>query len=109
METSHVRKSLGEETTFAQDIISHEKLIIELNKIIDSLCVEINKRNLVAKTLILKIKYFNFKFHTKSKIFPLYFHKKDMIQKIALELFDELYASPLATRLMGLSVSNINH
>ena len=105
--TTHVRKSIGEEETFIHDLISHEEKVTELKKIVASLSENLIKKNIAAKTVTVKIKYFNFIVRTKSKSFPLYFYEKNIIEKISLSLLEEFKDRNTPIRLLGISVSNI--
>ncbi len=105
--TTHVRKSIGEEKTFIHDLISKEEIVNELKKIVASLSEDLLKKNIAFKTITVKIKYFDFIIRTKSKSFPLYFHEKYIIEKIALNLLNEFNDKKKPIRLLGISVSNI--
>ncbi|KAB8028116.1 DNA polymerase IV [Fluviispira multicolorata] len=107
LETTQIRKSLGEEETFPKDIFRMEHKLFELNRIILNLFININKKNLAAKTITVKIKYANFTVKTKSKSYPLYFFEEEIIKKIALELFLEFKCDKEPLRLIGVSISNL--
>ena len=61
------RKSLGSENTFDKDLTKKFEVIAEMYKIEKHLMEMIVKYNCYGKTLTLKVKYFDFKQHTKSK------------------------------------------
>lgn len=106
---SRIRKSIGTEETFVQDIPDIEELRARLQEIEDELWIRMDRRKAFGKTLTLKIKYADFEQHTRSKTFQTFLLKKEQMNKAAGEmLFDcekELYRG---VRLLGLTFSNLN-
>ena len=80
-------------------------------KKLESLAEHLEKRllknKLSGKTVTLKIKYSNFKQHTRSKTGSLYLSNKDLILERVKDL---LYQEELSNsvRLIGISLSSLN-
>ena len=102
-----IRKSLGHERTFSEDI-SDLKRLTEFLKISSSKISErMIKEKFKSRTLTLKIKYDNFDLITKSKTFSISFDKENEIFSIACELLHQSVNGKNKIRLLGLSVSNL--
>ena len=109
VETDSVRKSVGCERTFAEDIASRTILLIELYHAVLELVERIAKASFSGRTLTLKIKYGDFRQITRSISVDSYLITKTDILPIAKSLLSQISVSPIMkVRLLGLSVSNPN-
>lgn len=109
VETDSVRKSVGCERTFAEDIASRTILLIELYHAVLELVERIAKASFSGRTLTLKIKYADFRQITRSISVDSYLITKTDILPIAKSLLSQISVSPIMkVRLLGLSVSNPN-
>lgn len=102
-----VRKSLGSETTFQQDIANIDEMLQHLFKLLDEVLESLLQRELLAYTLTLKVKYSDFTQVTRS-------YTSDTIISVhakAVELIPVLLAKTQANtksvRLLGISFSNL--
>jgi hypothetical protein len=104
-----IRKSIGAERTFGEDIHDEAKLLESLHRIAEILDKRIKKSNSSGKTLTLKIKYFDFEITTRSK--TVFYPISDISE--VLTLAQELFYTPKApykrVRLLGLSLSNLDN
>ena len=102
-----IPKSVGAERTFENNLSSELFLEDKLKDIAALLEARLAKNKVAGKTITLKIKYSDFKQHTRSKTGGLYLSSKDLIFQHAKEL---LYQDKLANsvRLVGISLSNLN-
>ncbi len=104
---TRIRKSLGAERTFSENISSEIYMLEKL----EDIAVEVEKRlksNRVAgKTITLKVKYSDFSVQTRSKTLKLYIASKALIMEETKAL---LYQEPIndSVRLLGISFSNLN-
>lgn len=105
--TDHVRKSFGEEETFPKDITNTTDKEEQLKKIVFNLYSYLERKNIAFKTITVKVKFTNFQVRTKAKSFPLYFFEYAAMEKIALQLLDEMECKNTPVRLLGISVSNV--
>lgn len=107
VESFYVRKSVGCETTFEQDIFKKSAVIIETYHLTEELMRRINKNDFKGYTLTVKIKYYDFKQITRSFTDVQPFVDEQHILKISKQLLNDVpYSSEKQIRLLGLSVSN---
>ncbi|MBT8296143.1 MAG: DNA polymerase IV [Gramella sp.] len=102
-----IRKSLGAERTFRENISSEIFMLERLENIAEEIERRLNKSKVAGKTITLKIKYSDFTLQTRSKTINYYISGKDLILEIAKEL---LYQEKMkdSVRLLGISLSNLN-
>lgn len=102
-----IRKSLGAERTFNENISSEIFMIERLENIAEEIERRLKKSKVAGKTITLKIKYSDFTLQTRSKTFSYYISSKELILEIAKEL---LYQEKMknSVRLLGISLSNLN-
>ena len=100
-------KSVGAERTFSENLSSEVFMLEKLEQIAEELGNRLKKHKVSGKTLTLKIKYSDFKTHTRSRTQEYYISDKSLLLELAKELLyqDELQES---VRLLGLSLSNLN-
>lgn len=99
-----VAKSIGSESTFDEDTQDVEVLKQKLAGITEDLLYDVERKQIKAKTLTLKIKYHDFVQNTRSKTLP----KTISPQHVLSCGIDLLMQSPLLkpVRLLGLQLSN---
>lgn len=103
---SRVRKSVGCEQTFLEDISKQSALIIELYHTVMELLERLEKSAFRGYTLTLKIKYADFTCATRSATSRKLLTKKKDILPLAKMLLKQTEAGKKPVRLIGLSVSN---
>ena len=105
------RKSLGTEYTFDKDLTKKFELIAEMYKIEKHLMEMIEKYNYFGRTLTLKVKYSDFKQHTKSKSLNCDINNFQLLHSTTKELLTSIpfNNTNLKIRLLGLTVSNFNY
>lgn len=101
------RKSLGVETTFSNHTKDKGLLKSYLKEFSKEIAEDLEKEKLQGRTITLKIKYENFKSHTKSKTYEREINKFLDIYNTSKNLLDEIDLKK-EIRLIGLSVSNLN-
>lgn len=101
------RKSLAVERTLEQIVADHDQLSTQLDKIIDKMYERIHRAKFFGKTLTLKIKNADFQILTRSQSIAGVFAEKQLIAKVAKELFEQNFAQFGKVRLIGLTVSNV--
>ena len=99
------RKSMGVERTFISTS-DEEQIRDYINKFSEELSQDFIKYNLGANTLTLKLKTEDFKVHTMSKTFLTLVFKKEEIEKIVLDLYENIKPDK-KIRLLGISGSNL--
>lgn len=104
---NHIRKSVGCERTFLEDISTKSAVIIELYHTVIELTERIAKSGFEGRTLTLKVKYSDFTQITRSISQEKVLKKKSEILPLAKKLLKQIeYSSQHPIRLLGLSVSN---
>lgn len=104
---NRIRKSLGAERTFRENISSEIFMLDKLNDIADEIEKRMEKSKAKGKTITLKIKYSDFTLQTRSKTMNHFMSKKKEFFPLVKEL---LYQEKLknSVRLLGISFSNLN-
>lgn len=102
-----IRKSLGAERTFNENISSEIFMLERLENIAEEIERRLTKSKVAGKTVTLKIKYSDFTQQTRSKTINYFIANKELILEIAREL---LYQEKMknSVRLLGISLSNLN-
>lgn len=104
---NRIRKSLGAERTFSENISSEVYMLERLEHIAEENERRLKKSKVAGKTVTLKIKYSDFSLHTRSKTLSYFIASKELILETAKEL---LYQEKMkdSVRLLGISLSNLN-
>lgn len=103
-----IRKSVGRERTFSEDIATEAALCGALRDVIDSAWERIEKNEVSGRTVTLKVKYADFRQITRSRSSEQCVSGKSQFAATAMELLGELLPVPLGVRLMGLTLSNLS-
>ena len=104
-----VRKSVGGERTFSEDISSGAALRETLENTIDYVWESIERTKARGRTVTLKVKFNDFKDMTRSKSVTHWIETKDEWAQLSRELLEEALPFPMPIRLMGLTLSNLDH
>jgi len=102
-----IRKSLGAERTFSENISSEVFMKERLIQIAEEIEKRIAKSDVSGKTVTLKIKYRDFKTQTRSKTLPYFIRDKQTILNTAIELMEQ-ESFRESVRLLGITLSNLN-
>lgn len=106
VESDRVVKSIGRETTFETDIAERDVLETTLLKLAVDVGRNLRKETLRGKTIILKVRYNDFRTLTRSRTLPRATDLDDVIYQEACSLLRELsLKQPL--RLIGVTLSNL--
>lgn len=100
-----IRKSVGCERTFTDDISRKSAVLIELYHTVLELIERLEKSEFVGCTLTLKIKFFDFTQITRSLTHDKPLKTKEEILPLAKKLLRQVDFSSKSIRLMGLAVS----
>ena len=108
VEPNRIRKSIGQETTFAEDIGDTDRMIDILEDIAGELENSLNKRDAKGRTITLKVKYFDFRSVTRSVTIDEPADSAAVIMKHIQPLLFKTEAGDKKVRLLGISVSNFD-
>ena len=103
---NRIRKSLGAERTFSEDIIGENDCFEALDRIYEEVLRRIANASVKAKTLTIKIKYNDFTVITRQKSSIDHLQTKDEFDYLLNDLKNEIDWDEKPIRLLGLSVSN---
>jgi DNA polymerase-4 len=107
-----IRKSVGGERTFGEDIGGAGALRDTLEDIIDIVWERIERAEARGRTVTLKLKYTDFRINTRAKSIPArpgqWIADKAHFARLARELLEEALPLPMPIRLMGLTLSNLD-
>lgn len=104
--TTRERKSVGSEKTFKKDTKDKKILNEYLHEISKKIEYDLNKNNLVGKTLTVKIKNIDFETHTKSKTYNYSFEHKEEIYEESKKILNDLSLTK-EIRLIGITISSV--
>jgi DNA polymerase-4 len=105
--SDRVRKSIGVETTFAQDIRDRESANRELTPLVEKLWRYCESTGMRGKTLTLKVKYADFRQVTRSRTSDAALLSQSNLEDICTELLDSLFSAAKDVRLLGVSLSSL--
>lgn len=104
---NRIRKSVGAETTFNENISSEIFMLERLEDIADEIEKRMKKANTKGKTITLKIKYSDFTQQTRSKTKAYFMQtKKEFFPTIKELLYQDKLVN--SVRLLGISFGNLN-
>ena len=107
VEAERIRKSLGSEETFLEDISDLDEIEKELDLISQEVARRAEKRDFKAKTLTLKVKYADFTIVTRSVTLNYFIESGREMLTIAMELLSRVDDIELKkVRLLGLTLKN---
>jgi DNA polymerase IV len=101
---NRVRKSVGAENTFSQDLADYEALAAELQALIEKVWRHCETTGARGRTATLKVKFSDFELLTRSRSVAVIDSASDL-SSLALELLKQLMPPKKAIRLLGISVS----
>ena len=107
--SSRVRKSLGTETTFEHDLGDKQRMLNILNELALKVVDSMQRRNLHAKTLTIKVKYADFSQVTRSLTLEEVFNDIRSITPHLPGLLDKTEAGEKKVRLLGVTASNFTN
>ncbi|HTM95229.1 MAG TPA: DNA polymerase IV [Croceibacterium sp.] len=104
---NRIRKSLGSERTFNEDLSSGPALREALDNIVDIVWPQIEERELRGRTVTLKMKFTDFRIMTRAKSLAAPIAGKREFAQVSRAILDEALPLPLPIRLMGLTLSGL--
>lgn len=104
---NRVRKSIGAERTFAEDLRHPDDMKAKLALLAEIVHGHASRSNNFGRTLTLKIKTADFRIFTRSKSFQHDLTDSETLYRTACELLDQHPHLLGAVRLLGITVSNL--
>ncbi len=103
--TEWVRKSLGHERTYVQDLFSLEQMDAELLKLAGKTFEDLVKKSLNARTITVKVRYPDFTTLTRARSLERPFDSAPQIAAVAMALLRQTAAAERGVRLLGVTAS----
>ena len=103
---NRIRKSLGAATTLPEDTDDRKRLMLELEGIREEVWNRLQRHEFRGKTVVLKLKYADFRQITRSKTLPAAVESADTLRRVAEELLAAVDLRGRRVRLIGLTVGN---
>lgn len=107
VENQRERKSIGSETTFEQDLSDFNEMLDCLVQLLEEVIVILKKKQLLAQTVTLKVKYHNFQTVTRSFTLRSSFQTVKEVSAIIPILLTRTEVTQRKVRLLGISVSKL--
>ncbi len=106
VEVTDERKSVGRETTFAEDVSDPRRLRIVLRSLARKVASRLARHHLAGRTVTLKVRYDDFQTVTRAASFHHFLDNGEAIGEIAVGLLPRTEADRRPVRLIGVTVSN---
>ena len=104
---NRIRKSIGAERTFSEDITEVKEMEEKIIYIADIVFQYMKKRDNFGRTISLKLKTPDFQTYSRSKTFSSEVKNWDQFKSIVKEILQDNVEDFPAVRLLGVSVSNL--
>jgi DNA polymerase-4 len=105
---NRIRKSVGGERTFFDDISGGRRLRETLDEIIDIVWRSVESCEARGRTVTLKLRYSDFTLKTHARSVDQWIETKPEFARMGRALLDELLPLPQPIRLMGLTLSSLD-
>ena len=102
------RKSVGSETTYAQDLSRPADVEAGVKAMLDDVWTYCERTGIVGRTVTVKIKYADFQIVTRSHSSLTPVADKPTAERISLDLVRSIFPLQKHVRLLGVSLSNLS-
>ena len=102
-----VRKSVGSETTFAENLTTREACMEALVPLIDSIARHCENRRISGRTVTFKLRYEDFKTITRSRSLSQPISNADAMADVIGQLLDSILPLRAGVRLLGATLSGL--
>ncbi|QCI67409.1 DNA polymerase IV [Phreatobacter stygius] len=103
-----VRKSVGGENTFFDNLHDRQAMHEALAGIIDKVWRHCDKAKVRGRTVTLKLRYQDFEQLTRSRSLPHAIGSQDELERVSFELLDALLPVSKGVRLLGVTLSSLD-
>ena len=104
---NRIRKSIGTETTFLEDLTSFEAMRDVLVELAGKVWRHCEAAKMRGRTVTLKVKYLDFQIVTRSRTLPAAIACEEDLGEAGINLIAPLMPPSKGIRLLGLTVSNL--
>ncbi len=103
-----IRKSIGVEITFPQDIKARQEIIEHLQRLLEAALKKVTEKQLAARTLTVKIKYHDFVQITRSRTLPHSVTSTSATLAVLEHLLSNTEIGNRNVRLLGVTLSSLD-
>ena len=107
VEPKNIRKSIGKEITFQNDIDDNDYIENVIMWLVDSVALEMRKEGLKGRKVTLKIRLKDFSTYTRSKTLSSATNSSKIIREVAIDRYKKFDRKNNKVRLIGVSVSDL--
>lgn len=108
VEPDRVRKSVGSENTFENDLDSLAEMQVAIKPLIEDVWSWCKRTGVYGRTVTIKIKLNDFQIRSRSRSTIMPIQDADFFDAIVHGLLEENYPFPKPVRLLGVSLSNLD-
>lgn len=102
-----IRKSVGAENTFSQDLTQFEAMAAELQPLIDKVWRHCEDKRARGRTITLKLKFNDFETITRSRSVPVAVSSRLDLERLSVALLQNEMPLSKPVRLLGISLSSL--
>ncbi len=102
-----IRKSVGAENTFFEDLTAFHAMHEALLPIFDKLWRHCEASTIRGRTVTLKVKYADFQIVTRSRTLAAAVESRDELERVSMELLGGLMPARKGVRLLGVTLSGL--
>ncbi|MGM4962989.1 DNA polymerase IV [Tardiphaga sp. 1201_B9_N1_1] len=106
---NRIRKSIGAENTFFQDLTEFDAMTAELAPLIDKVWRHCENTGNRGRTVTLKVKFSDFEIISRSQSVPGIVASHEDLERVLVGLLRNLMPIPKAVRLLGVSLSALQN
>jgi DNA polymerase IV len=104
---NRIRKSVGAENTFSNDLAEFEPMVAELQPLIDKVWRHCEDEGSRGRTVTLKMKFNDFEIITRSRSVPVAVSSRGELERLSIALLQNEMPVPKPVRLLGVSLSSL--
>jgi len=108
VQVDHIRKSVGAENTFEQDMTDIGDMEAELHRIAEVVSTRMRRIETRGRTITLKVRYHDFERSTRSYSLNHHVDEPEILYQVARDMLPATDVMNRPVRLLGISVSNLD-
>jgi DNA polymerase-4 len=104
---NRIRKSVGAENTFSNDLTEFDAMAAELQPLIDKVWRHCEDKGSRGRTVTLKVKFNDFEIITRSRSVSVAVSSRSDLERLSIALLQNEMPLPKPVRLLGVSLSSL--
>ena len=104
---NRIRKSVGAENTFFEDLTEFDAMMTALQPLIDKVWGHCEGTGNRGRTVSLKVKFSDFETISRSQSMSAVVSDRSDLERVSISLLQNLMPMPKAVRLLGISLSSL--